>query len=64
MLAFSQKHKGPLTFLGGEELQLINGFKYPGGVTLDSTLTFKKHIKKITRTIKFNLSNFKSNSLV
>lgn len=58
---FSKKRKD-LThsgvFLGGQELELVNEFKYLG-VTLDSTLTFKSHIKKIQRTIKFNLSNFK-----
>ena len=45
-------------FLGGEELELVSEFKYLG-VMLDSTLTFKKHVKKVTNTIKFNLQNFK-----
>ncbi len=46
-------------FLGGEELELVNKFKYLG-VTLDSTLSFKSHVNKISKTIKFNLANFKS----
>ncbi len=56
--------KRPLTksrsavFLGGEELVLVTQFKYLG-VILDSNLTFKKHIKKVTNVIKFNLQNYK-----
>ncbi len=45
-------------FLGGEELELVTQFKYLG-VILDSNLTFKKHIKKVTNVIKFNLQNYK-----
>ena len=45
-------------FLRGEELKLVKEFKYLG-VILDSTLTFKNHVKKISKTIKFNLLNFK-----
>ena len=45
-------------FLGGEELELVSEFKYLR-VILDSTLTFKKHVKKVTNTIKFNLQHFK-----
>ena len=45
-------------FLGGEELELVPEFKYLG-VMLDPTLTFKKHVKKVSNTIKFNLQNFK-----
>ena len=45
-------------FLGGEELELVSEFKYLG-VTLDPTLTFKKHIKKVSNTINYNLQNFK-----
>ncbi len=39
-------------FLGGEELEFAKGFKYLG-VTLDSSLTLKNHIKKTANTIKF-----------
>ena len=45
-------------FLRGEELELVKEFKYLG-VILDSTLSFKNHVKKISKTIKFNLLNFK-----
>ena len=29
------------------------------GITLDSTLTFKKHIKKTQNTLKYNIANFR-----
>lgn len=45
-------------FLGEEELELVAQFKYLG-VILDSNLTFKKHIQKVSNTIKFNLQNYK-----
>ncbi len=32
-------------FLRGQELDIVNDFKYLG-VTYDSTLTFKRHVKK------------------
>uniref|UniRef100_A0A8C7X350 Reverse transcriptase domain-containing protein n=1 Tax=Oryzias sinensis TaxID=183150 RepID=A0A8C7X350_9TELE len=50
------KHSG--IFLEGQELEIVSKFKYLG-VTLDSTLSFKSHIKKISNTVKFNLNNFK-----
>ena len=45
-------------FSMGEELELVSHFRYLG-VILDSNLTFKKHIKKVTCTINFNLKNFR-----
>lgn len=45
-------------FLGGEELELVQESKYLG-VILDSSLSFKKYVKKISKTMKYNLSNFK-----
>lgn len=45
-------------FLRGEELSLVTEFKYLG-VILDPTLSHKKHVKKVSRTINFNLSNFR-----
>ena len=45
-------------FLGGMELDIVEEFKYLG-VTLDPTLSFKKHIKLTANRIKFNLQNFK-----
>jgi len=47
-------------FLKGEELEIVSEFKYLG-LTLDSTLSFKKHVKKISNKVKFNLRNFKQN---
>lgn len=54
----SNEIKSSGVFLRGEELQLVTEFKYLG-VTLDSTLSFKNHIKKLANTVKFNLKNFK-----
>ncbi len=45
-------------FLKGVELEWVPQFKYLG-VILDSNLTFKKHLKKVTNTINFNLRNFR-----
>lgn len=44
-------------YFGDTELQLVKEFKYLG-VLLDYTLSFKSHIKMISRIIKFNVSNF------
>lgn len=41
-----------------ESIDIVTEFKYLG-VTLDSNLNFKKHIKKMTKTIKYNLANFR-----
>lgn len=60
-MTFSKKNVNQsrsFVFLNGEELELVTQFKYLG-VVLDSNLTFKKHIKKVTNTIKFNMQNFK-----
>ena len=45
-------------FLRGQELDIVNEFKYLG-VIYDSTLTFKSHVKKVANKVKFNLLNFK-----
>lgn len=42
----------------GEQIETVTEFKYLG-VLLDSNLTFKKHIKKMTKIIKYNLANFR-----
>ena len=49
-------HSG--VFLGGEELALVSEFRYLG-VILDSTLSFRKHIKKVSNSVKYNLANFR-----
>lgn len=45
-------------FLDGVELSLVKEFKYLG-LTLDPTLTFKKHTKRLTKTVNFNVVNFR-----
>ena len=49
-------HSG--VFLGGGELALVSDFRYVG-VILDSTLSFRKHIKKVSNSVKYNLANFR-----
>lgn len=44
--------------LNGEELSLVNEFRYLG-VTLDPCLSFKKHVKTLSKSTKFHLQNFK-----
>ncbi len=39
-------------FLRGQELDIVNDFKYLG-VTYDSILTFKRHVKKVANKVKF-----------
>lgn len=39
-----------------EELEIVNGFRYLG-VLQDPTLSFKNHVKRISKTVKFNLFN-------
>ncbi len=41
----------------GEKIQTVSHFKYLG-ITVDSQLSFKKHIKQVCKTVKFNLRNF------
>ena len=36
----------------------MDAFKYLG-VTLDQTLNFKNHVKKLNNTLKFNLINYR-----
>lgn len=48
----------PEIFVEGETIKVVSDFKYLG-ITLDSNLTFKKHVKNVANTIKFNLSNFR-----
>ncbi len=51
-------------FLRGQELDLVNEFKYLG-VIYDSVLTFKRHVKKLnSNKVKFNLQNFKQDSFL
>lgn len=61
MLFSKQPMKTAYTYsvrLGEEELTVVIEFKYLA-VMLDSTLSFKSHIKMVTKTVKFNLYNFR-----
>ncbi len=42
----------------GERTDIVTEFKYLG-VILDPNINFKKHVKKMVKTIKYNLANFK-----
>ena len=58
---FSNKQRKmalPNIYVNGQLIKNVNEFKYLG-VTLDSTLTFKSHIKKMSQKLKYNLLNFK-----
>lgn len=48
----------PDVYAARERLQVVTECKYLG-IILDSTLTFKKQVKKVTQTVKHNLANFK-----
>ena len=48
----------PDIVVNGNSIQVVSEFKYLG-IILDSHLTFKKQVKKVTNTIKFNLANFR-----
>ena len=47
----------PDIMVKGERIQTVSHFKYLG-ITIDSQLTFKKHVKQVCKTLKFNFSNF------
>lgn len=60
---FFTKSTAPLTvepdvLVSGERLQIVSEYKYLG-VLIDSHLSFKSHITKICKNIKYNLSNFR-----
>lgn len=48
----------PDIYVDGTKLKNVEEFKYLG-VILDSTLSFKKHIKKLGNTVKYSISNFR-----
>ncbi len=45
-------------YIKAEKIEIVSEIKYLG-VLLDSNLNFKSHIKKMTKTIKYNLANFR-----
>ena len=48
----------PNIYVGGQAIKNVDEFKYLG-VILDSTLTFKKHIKNMCHILKYNIANFR-----
>lgn len=48
----------PSIYVNGEALKNVTEIKYLG-LYVDQTLTFKKHIKKVTNTITYNISSLK-----
>ena len=48
----------PNVSVNGQTIDNVDIFKYLG-VTLDPTLSFKKHVKKLRNTLNFNLANFR-----
>uniref|UniRef100_A0A3B1IW78 Reverse transcriptase domain-containing protein n=1 Tax=Astyanax mexicanus TaxID=7994 RepID=A0A3B1IW78_ASTMX len=49
----------PDIHVNGERLQIVNQYKYLG-LIIDSELSFKAHIGKLCKTVKFNLANFRA----
>ena len=49
----------PHITVSGENLQVVNEFKYLG-VWMDSNLSFNTHVQKISNRVKFNLAKFRS----
>lgn len=46
----------PDVFISGQRIQIVNGFKYLG-IILDGNMTFKQHVKKVSKIINFTLRN-------
>lgn len=57
---FSKTKVQPMVdiLIKGERIDIVTNFKYLG-VTLDSNLNFKKHVKTMVKSIKYNLANFR-----
>lgn len=54
----SKNYNCPNVYVNGEQIQNVTDFKYLG-VTLDPTLSFKKHVKQMCQSLKFNIATFK-----
>lgn len=48
----------PDVYVAGKKISIVTQYKYLG-IVLDSNLTFKEHVKKVTQTMKLNLANFR-----
>lgn len=54
----SKRLNYPNIFIEGKEIKNVDEFTYLG-LTLDSDLNFKKHVKKLRNKLKFNIANFR-----
>jgi len=52
------RSSSPCIYANQSEIKVVKEFKYLG-LVLDSTFTFKKHKKKICRTLQYSLSGFR-----
>ena len=48
----------PDVFFRGEKVGIVKKYKYLG-IIIDSTLSFKDHVKKVSNNLRFTLSNFR-----
>ena len=48
----------PKVYVSGEVIQTVTHFKYLG-IILDTTLSFKKQVRKVMQITKYNLANFR-----
>ena len=49
----------PDIYVAGEKLQIVSQFKYLG-LLIDSQLSFKGHIERVSKKVKMSLANFRS----
>ena len=58
MMYFYDRKNGnqPDIIVNGERIQTVSHFNYLG-ITVDSQLSFKKHVKQVCNRVKFNLRN-------
>ena len=54
----NKSYTEPDVFISGQRIQTVNEYKYLG-IMLDSNLTFKHHVKKVSNILKFTLANFR-----
>lgn len=55
----SKNVSNPIITVNGDAISNVSEFKYLGR-TLDSSLSFKKHVKKMSNTLKYNLATFRN----
>ena len=48
----------PDVIFSGQRIQIVNKYKYLG-IMLDSNLTFKHHVKKVSNILRVTLGNFR-----